>query len=178
MITDINSEDRLVQQTFAKHLENVLGWESIYAHNNETFGPNGTPGRLSEREVVLARDLRAALERLNPDLPAEAREQAVEKLTRVDFARSLVQHNREFDDFIRAGFDDNLTDYLSEHSIAMHDWTQNTTTQAEVRVCIFDNLWRTLPRPPFTEEETEAVASRVYDFVWQQSESGVDLVAA
>jgi type I restriction enzyme R subunit len=60
----------------------------------------------------------------------------------------------------------------------MHDWTQNTTTQAEVRVCIVDSLWRTLPRPPFTEEETETVASRVYDFVWQQSESGVDLVAA
>jgi type I restriction enzyme R subunit len=103
MITDINSEDRLVQQTLAKHLENVLGWESIYAHNTETFGPSGTLGRLSDREVVLVRDLRAALERLNPDLPAEAREQAVERLTRIDFARSRVQHNREFDDFIRTG---------------------------------------------------------------------------
>src|SRR4051812_47683651 len=29
MITDINSEDRLVQRTFADHLENVLGWESV-----------------------------------------------------------------------------------------------------------------------------------------------------
>jgi hypothetical protein len=26
MITDINSEDRLVQKTFAEHLQNVLGW--------------------------------------------------------------------------------------------------------------------------------------------------------
>ena len=69
MITDINSEDRLVQQTFADHLENVLGWESVYAYNAETFGPHGTLGRASEREVVLVRDLRAALERLNPDLP-------------------------------------------------------------------------------------------------------------
>ena len=33
MITDINSEDRLVQQTFAEHLEKVLGWESVYAYN-------------------------------------------------------------------------------------------------------------------------------------------------
>ena len=30
MIT-INSEDRLVQTTFAEHLEQVLGWESITA---------------------------------------------------------------------------------------------------------------------------------------------------
>ena len=28
--TDINSEDRLVQATFAEHLEQQLGWESVY----------------------------------------------------------------------------------------------------------------------------------------------------
>ena len=60
----------------------------------------------------------------------------------------------------------------------MHAWTQNTTTQAEVKVFILDNLWGALPRPPFTDEETEAVANRVYDFVWQQSASGHDLAAA
>ena len=41
MITDINSEDRLVQGTFAGHLETALGWESFYAWNDETFGPDG-----------------------------------------------------------------------------------------------------------------------------------------
>ncbi|MFO0442264.1 MAG: type I restriction endonuclease, partial [Betaproteobacteria bacterium] len=102
-LTDINSEDRLVQQTFAEHLEKTLGWESVYAYNAETFGPQGTLGRASEREVVLLRDLRAALARLNPRLPESAREQAVEKLIRIDFARSLIQHNREFYGFIRGG---------------------------------------------------------------------------
>ncbi len=103
MITDINSEDRLVQQTFAEYLHDVLGWDSVYAWNQETFGPHGTLGRDSEREVVLVRDLRAALARLNPTLPESAREQAVEKLTRVDFSRSLVQHNREYYGYIREG---------------------------------------------------------------------------
>jgi type I restriction enzyme, R subunit len=103
MITDINSEDRLVQMTFADHLRDRLGWESVYAYNAETFGPQGTLGRASEREVVLVRDLRASLSRLNPDLPAAAREQAVEKIIRIDFARSLLQHNREFYGFIRGG---------------------------------------------------------------------------
>jgi type I restriction enzyme, R subunit len=102
-LTDINSEDRLVQQTFANHLRDRLGWESIYAHNSETFGPHGTLGRMSERDVVLVRDLREALSRLNPDLPESARDQAVQKLTRIDFARSLTQHNREFYGFIRGG---------------------------------------------------------------------------
>ena len=103
MITDINSEDRLVQQTFAEYLHDALGWDSVYAWNHETFGPHSTLGRDSEREVVLVRDLRAALARLNPALPESAREQAVEKLTRVDFSRSLVQHNREYYGYIREG---------------------------------------------------------------------------
>src|SRR5438105_3537454 len=103
MITGINSEDRLVQRTFAEHLHDVLGWDSVHAYNAETFGPHGTLGRASERDVVLVRDLRTALERLNPDIPEPAREQAIEKLTRVDFARSVLQHNREFYGFIRGG---------------------------------------------------------------------------
>jgi type I restriction enzyme, R subunit len=36
--THINSEDRHVQATFAEHLRDELGWESIYAWNEETFG--------------------------------------------------------------------------------------------------------------------------------------------
>ena len=37
--TDINTEDRLVQKTFADHLRDKLGWDSVYAWNDETFGP-------------------------------------------------------------------------------------------------------------------------------------------
>ena len=66
--TDINSEDRLVQATFAEHLERALGWDSVYAWNQETFGPAGTLGRVDTREIVLTRDLPAALGRLNPQL--------------------------------------------------------------------------------------------------------------
>src|ERR1700722_12912906 len=101
--TDINSEDRLVQKKFANHLRDVQGWESVYAWNDETFGPEGTLGRTDTRDVVLTRDLRAALIRLNPELPATAIEEVIQKLTRHDFSRSLLQHNEEFYRFIRAG---------------------------------------------------------------------------
>ncbi|MGF6664088.1 type I restriction enzyme R subunit [Paraburkholderia atlantica] len=94
--TDINSEDRLVQKTFAEHLEKELGWDSVYAWNHETFGDSGTLGRESEREVVLVRDLRSALLRFNPDLPNSAIEEAVTKLTDHEFSKSLVQHNHAF----------------------------------------------------------------------------------
>ncbi|MBU6152092.1 MAG: DEAD/DEAH box helicase family protein, partial [Chloroflexi bacterium] len=127
MITSINSEDRLVQKTFARHLEQVLGWESVYAHKEETFGANGTLGRTDDREVVLTRDLRRALNVLNPQLPASAREQAIEKLTRPDFARSLVQQNKEFHDFIRNGVPVEWRD------------DRNVTHHARARVIDFQN---------------------------------------
>src|SRR5438552_16687146 len=101
--TDINSEDRLVQATFANYLQKVLRWESLYAWNNETFGPASTLGRADTRETVLTRDLRAALGRLNSQLPPAAIAEAVGKLTRGDFTRSLLQRNQEFYYFIREG---------------------------------------------------------------------------
>lgn len=101
--TDINSEDRLVQATFAQHLEQVLGWDSVNAGNHEIFGPMGTLGRTSTREAVLVRDLRAALVRLNPQLPPQALEDAVAQLTRHDVSRSLLQHNQAFHHMLRDG---------------------------------------------------------------------------
>ena len=60
-VTDINSEDRLVQETFAEHLRDKLGWESVYAWNDETFGPGGTLGRAGhERGGAGARPARGA----------------------------------------------------------------------------------------------------------------------
>ena len=102
-VTRINSEDRLVQATFAEHLEKVLDWDSVYAWNRETFGPDGTLGRADTKEAVLTRDLRAALERLNPDLPASAIDNAMRDLTVYDISRSMVQHNRDFYRLLRGG---------------------------------------------------------------------------
>lgn len=101
--TGINTEDRLVQSTFAEHLENELGWENIYAWNDETFGPDGTLGRSDTRDVVLTRDLRRAIERLNPEIPAAAADEAILKLTQHDSTRSLLAHNQAFYRFIKDG---------------------------------------------------------------------------
>jgi len=51
----------------------------------------------------------------------------------------------------------------------MQDWTQNASTQAEVKVFILDSLWRSLPRPPFTDDDAEVLAGSVYDYVWERS---------
>lgn len=58
-------EDTLVQATTAEYLRDELGWESVYAYNNETFGPEGTLGRKDDTEVILRRYLGEALVTLN-----------------------------------------------------------------------------------------------------------------
>src|SRR5215475_12201009 len=102
-VTSVNSEDRLVQATFAAHLKDHLGWDSVYAWNEETFGPDGTLGRADTKEAVLTRDLREALVRLNPDMPASAIDDALRALTARDFSRSKVQHNQDLSRLIRNG---------------------------------------------------------------------------
>ena len=89
------TEDNLVQQTTVEYLERQLGWESVYAHNTETFGSYGTLGRLNEQEVVLKRYLRQALEKQNPELPGRAYENALREIVQVNTARSTMQTNLE-----------------------------------------------------------------------------------
>ena len=60
----------------AAHLKGKFGWKSVYAWNDETFGPTGTLGRKDTTEAVLIHDLRAALQRLNPELPPSAGDSA------------------------------------------------------------------------------------------------------
>ena len=126
-VTSINSEDRLVQATFAKHLEKELGWDSIYAWNEETFGRDGTLGRTDTRQAVLIRDLRTALERLNPELPVSAVDDVIRQLTLYDVSRSMLQHNRDFYRLLRDGV---FVEYRD---------AQGRRKTARARVIDFDN---------------------------------------
>lgn len=89
------SEDTLVQQTTAEYLEQKLGWESVYAYNTETFGPEGTLGRTSDREVVLKRYLRCKLVELNPGLPQDVYDDAVRQIAAYSITQTLLATNRE-----------------------------------------------------------------------------------
>lgn len=97
------------------------GWDSVYAWNNEVFGipqpsPRPSPsgrgskndelvdlGRANERDIVLPHYLKDAILRLNAGLPETALQDAYQKLTRHDVARSVLQHNREFYKYLRNG---------------------------------------------------------------------------
>jgi type I restriction enzyme, R subunit len=95
MASDGYSEDTLVQQTTAEYLGKELGWESVYAYNQETFGSQGTLGRASDREVVLVRTLRAKLAELNPGLPDDAYRDAIRQIVEYGLTQTLLATNRE-----------------------------------------------------------------------------------
>lgn len=97
------TEETLVQQTVADYLERRLGWESVYAHHTEDFGPGSLLGRASDREVVLERPLREALAALNPGLPAAAYDGAVRQVTGGSAAQTTVAANRENYELLRDG---------------------------------------------------------------------------
>ena len=88
------TEDNLVQRVTAEYLAEQLGWESVYAHNHEDFGPESLLGRASDREVVLERALRRALAALNPGRSDAAFDDAVRQLSATIGTQSIVAANR------------------------------------------------------------------------------------
>jgi type I restriction enzyme, R subunit len=57
-------------------------------------------------------------------------------------------------------------------------WTEKEQTQAEVEVFILDQLFGVLPTPPFTPDDKQALAKRVYQHIWQQSANPGGTLAA
>jgi len=97
------TEDTLVQQTTAAFLRDHLGWESVYAYNDETFGEDSLLGRRSDHEVVLVRYLRAALEKFNPGRPEAAYQDAIRRVTETSATQTLLATNREKYELLKDG---------------------------------------------------------------------------
>ena len=58
---------------------------------------------------------------------------------------------------------------IQELIAPLERWTDKEQTQAEVEVRILDHLYEVLPTPPFTDDEQQLAAKRVYQHFWQQS---------
>lgn len=93
------TEDQLVEQPAIKLFEE-LGWETVNAYH-ETLGPDGTLGRDNRSEVFLVRRLRAAIERLNPEMAAEAIDQAVIEITKPRTVMHYARANQQIHALMR-----------------------------------------------------------------------------
>src|SRR5665647_137083 len=105
----------LVEQA-AMDLLAGLGWtvKNLYG---ETFGEQGSEGRVSEHQVVMPRRLRASLESLNPGLPADAYAQAVEQITQDRSKQIAVNANRELYRLLKDGVKVKVADETGAHRI-------------------------------------------------------------
>ena len=97
------SENILVQESAGHLLENELGWEVTFAYNTEKLGENGTFGRKSYKEILLARYFREALLRLNPWITPAQMDEAQRTLEYRLSTASLLQINEEKYFLIRDG---------------------------------------------------------------------------
>jgi len=116
------SEEALVEKP-AIALFEELGYETQNCFH-ETFGPKGTLGRDAPSEVVLVSRLRPALERLNPDLPGDAIETAIQELARDRSAMSMVQANKEIYQLLKNGIRVTVRDGKKERTekVQIIDW--------------------------------------------------------
>lgn len=97
------SEEKLVQDSACDVLQNKLGWKVAYAYNSEQLGVDGTFGRTSYKEVLLTREIRKVLKRLNPWINEQQIIEAITKLTRRISTASLIQINEEKYNYLRDG---------------------------------------------------------------------------
>ncbi len=97
------SENILVQESAGNLLRDELGWDVQFAYNTEVLGKDGTFGRTSYKEILLARYFRNALKKLNPWISdiqiAEAQSILENRLS----TSSLLQVNEEKYFLIRDG---------------------------------------------------------------------------
>ena len=89
------SENILVQEAAGKLLHDELDWDVVFAYNREVLGENGTLGRTSYKEILLKRDLRAALQKFNPWITPAQISEAIGTLEQRLSTASLLQVNEE-----------------------------------------------------------------------------------
>ena len=130
------TEELLVEQP-AIELFAELGWATESALE-ESFGfaepsPEPSPsgrgsrlGRETKSEVVLVPKLRSALERLNPALPSDAINSAIDELARDHSAMGLAAANRDIWELVRDGVKVSIADRerggLKTERVQVVDW--------------------------------------------------------
>jgi len=128
-----------------------------------------------EKDRVTIEETFTKLIDLSNSLDAEQRRAAEEGLTEDELAlfdllkkESLSKAEREKVKLASKS----LLDSVKKLIAPLESWTEKEQTQAEVQVLILDQIHEKLPTPPFSIDEKQIMANRVFQHVWQQSVSG------
>ncbi|MDZ7829369.1 MAG: type I restriction endonuclease [Halofilum sp. (in: g-proteobacteria)] len=122
---DAYSEDALIEQP-AIELFADLDWDTAKLYG-EWSGTVSSEGRQTQQDVVLVPRLRVALETLNPELPADVLEKAIEELTRDRSKLLAVNANLEIYRLLKDGVKVEMTDEdggTTIETVRVIDWNQ------------------------------------------------------
>jgi type I restriction enzyme R subunit len=97
------SEEEAVQKPAGEQLNRELGWDLVYAYDEEVLGKDGTLGRESYHEIILKRDLKRAIIGLNDWIDEAGCEVAIETLTSILATDTLLQTNEKKYALLRDG---------------------------------------------------------------------------
>ncbi|MEM4258760.1 MAG: type I restriction endonuclease subunit R [Candidatus Thermoplasmatota archaeon] len=99
-MTKFVSEDD-VEKLCLEHFK-TMGYTILYGPN---IAPDGaTPERKTYTDVVLLERLKKAVDKINPHIPIEARDEAIKKLLRTE-KTTLLENNRAFHHYLVNGID-------------------------------------------------------------------------
>ena len=102
------SEDNLIEQTVIKLIKEI--WADPTCHINAYSDVEDAKlGRTHRGEVVLKKYLLSALQKINPTLPKDALEQAIEVITRDRSNLNLVKANQEIYKLLQNGVNVHIT---------------------------------------------------------------------
>lgn len=133
------SEDE-IERALVEKLRILYGFDSINCHTKDPDDLNDCSGRTNKRDVILLDRVKEAAGRLNPQIPGNVIDDALEKLLDRRQAMSLVAANHEIYDLLRGGipveFDSAKGDRQREH-VKVIDFNQLT----ENRYLTVTQMW-------------------------------------
>jgi type I restriction enzyme R subunit len=135
------SEDQ-IEQALVQKLQHVHGFDALDCYTENAEDLNDGSGRANKRDVILVDRVREAAIRLNPDIPAAAIEDALDKLLDRRQAMTLIAANREIYGLLRDGIPvefDNAQGVRQQEQVRLLDF--NPATQDNNRYLAVTQLW-------------------------------------
>lgn len=147
------SEDQ-IEQPLVQKLQHLHGFDSLDCHTEDPEDLHDGSGHTNKRDVILEDLLKEAAIRLNPDIPAKAIDDALEKLLDRRQTMSLVAANREIYNLLRDDIPvefDNTQGQKQQERVRLIDFNSPTNGLDQNRYLAVTQLWikgeRCLRRP-------------------------------
>ena len=134
-----------------------------------------------EKDRVTVEETFRRLMELMEELDAEQRRAVEEGLSEDELALFDLLKKEDLGRASRERVKQASRDLLAAINARLKDldrFWEKEQTKADIKVFILDEVYASLPTPPFTPEEKEAVAAEVYTHVWQQAVRGELAMAA